>query len=299
MSFTSDPVIVVKNLRARGLEVPDSPAAVDFLRRVGAHRARTYWHPFLLERPGNPEGAPFVSGASFRHVVALCDFDKNLRALALDALGEIEIAIRASIVQTLAARDPVAHRNPQSLRDNFPQHHKWLAQHDKIARHAGKNLNAPIWESAERWTFGMLSRLFEGMKIADRRAVSQNYGDPGGSFTQKSLRVMSGVRNIAAHHERFWNNPRVTLQPPTPAPGKVSGYDPPMSEKSKPLPCAFLSLTAHFIHRVRPDADWRGRLRKLITSQFPADAPAITLAQMGFPTEWQTHPFWRPPEPTT
>ena len=74
---------ILKNLRARGLEIPDRRAAADFLRRVGAHRARTYWHPLLEKHDeGESESARFVSGASFRHAAALCDFDGALSVIA-------------------------------------------------------------------------------------------------------------------------------------------------------------------------------------------------------------------------
>ena len=296
MFSASEHIPLLEDLRARGLAIPDRPAALDFLRRMGAHRARIYWRPLLAES-GRDDGARFAAGASFRHAVALCDFDNALRLLTLEALGEIEIAVRADVVRCLAGRHALAHRRRELLHDDFSGHALWLSQHDDHARKAGKNPQAPVWEAAENWSFGMLSRLFSGMKIADRRAVSGDYGDPGGKFTAKSLRVMSGVRNIAAHHERFWNNAAATLLPPTPKRGKVSGFNPPVDEKSKPLPCASLSVVAHFIGRVRPDGNWRGRLRELLLCEFPADAPGLGVAQMGFPDGWERHPFWRAPAP--
>ena len=296
MIFASEHFPMLEDLQARGLEIPDYSAATGFLRRVGEHRARIYCHP-LLARSGGGESARFVSGASFPHVIALCDFDAALRLMALEALGEIEIAIRADVVRCLATRHHLAHRRREFLRDNFSGHQLWILQHDEHVRRTGKNPESPVWEAAEQWSFGMLSRLFAGMKIADRRAIAGNYGDMGGRFVANSLRVMSGVRNIAAHHERFWNNASATLLPTTPKPGKISGFNPPIDEKSKPLPCASLSVIAHFIRRIRPDEDWRGRLRVLLLKQFPSDAPGLNLAQMGFPSGWERHSFWLAPAP--
>ena len=290
---TSEHALILEDLIARGLEIPDHPAALDFLRRVGAYRAQAYWRP-LLEKSDGDSAVRFAAGASFRHVAALYGFDKSLRFLALEALEEIEIAFRAEIVRRLAARSPRAHRRPEFMRDDFAEtHKKWLARHDLDAGRAKRDPDAPVWESAESWSFGMLSRLFAGMKVADRRAVSANYGDPNGTFAVDSLRVMSGVRNVAAHHERLWNTTALTLRPKTVMAGKLPGFNPPKSHIPRTRPYAVLCVVAHFARRVRPDEKWRERLRELLLGEFPADSPGLSVAQMGFPAGWERHPFWR------
>ena len=306
---------ILEDLQARGLEIPDRPAALSFLRRVGAHRAWAYSHP-LLAGPVGAEGARFVSGASFRHVAALYDFDKSLRFLTLEALEEIEIAVRADVVRRLAAKGGWAHRDPKLFVNskNF-NHQEWLRRCDKAEQHynhkrrqgrtqvcvAGKE-PMPIWESAEQWSFGMLSLLFAGMEFPDRRAVARHYKDRNGTFTASALQVMSGVRNVAAHHGWLWNTSALTLQPKSgrPKPGKqeeVFDFNAPKSCDARKRAHAFLCVIAHFIRCVRPDGDWRGRLRELILKEFPADAPGLSAAQMGFPSGWERHPFWREPAP--
>ena len=290
---------ILENLRARGLEISDRAAALEFLRRVGPYRAQSYWHP-LLEKSGGAKSARFVSGASFRHAAALYDFDKSLRFLTLAALEEIEIAVRADVVHRLAARNPWAHRHPEFLRDDFAEpHRKWLARLDADARRpdAETSPHATIWESAERWSFGMLSYLFKWMKVVDRCAIALNYGDPDGGSAADALRVMSGVRNVAAHHGRLWNTSLLTLRPKADLSEKVADFNPPESHIPRTRSYAFLCVIAHFIRCVRPDEDWPGQLRELILKEFPADAPGLSPAQMGFPSGWERHPFWREPAP--
>ena len=292
---------ILEDLQARGLEIPDRPAALSFLRRVGDHRVRAYSHPLLKKSVGGEsvgtESARFVSGASFRHVAALYDFDKSLRFLTLEALEEIEIAVRADVVRRLAAKGDWAHRDPKWFGKNF-NHREWLERCDAAdARAAGREPGAPIWESAERWSFGMLSRLFAGMEVPDRRAISGRYKDRNGTFTASSLRVMSGVRNVAAHHGWLWNTSALTLRPKSVMSKKVFGFNPPKSCDAQKRTYAFLCVIAHFIGRVRPDGDWRGRLRELVLKEFPADAPGLSPAQMGFPSGWERHPFWRESAP--
>lgn len=295
MLCASPPLLIVEDLRARGLNIPDSAVAVDFIRRVGARRAQNYWRPMM---DGGGDDACFLSGAAFSHVAALYDFDKSLRFLSLLALEEIEIAWRADVVRCLAARDPLAHRRPEFFRVDFAAaHRRWLERHDAEARGPGRRPDAPVWESAEWWSFGMLSRLFAGMKIADRRAVAANYGDPNGTFTADSMRVLSGVRNVAAHHGRLWNTSALTLLPKAGVSKSVFGFNPPKSRAARARPYAFFCLMAHFIRGIRPGADWPARLRGLLLSDFPVDAPGLSPAQMGFPDGWSRHPFWREKTP--
>ena len=278
------------DLRARGLEISDFAQVADFLRRVGFHRAETYCHP-LLE---NPPGGRFRAGASFRHVAALCEFDAGLRHLSMDALGEIEVAVRAAVVRRLAEKDDLAHRRPELFRDEFAAgadgHRKWLERHDHDAARFGKDKMAPVWESAEWWSFSALSRLCAGMTFADRRTVSARFGDSGGQFTVESLHAMCLLRNTAAHHGRLWNK-AAKFSPVTPKPGKVPGFNPPPGDKTRIY--GVLCVVAHFIRRVRPDANWPRRLRDFVKNEFPSDAPGLGPRRMGFPDEWQDDPFWR------
>jgi abortive infection bacteriophage resistance protein len=54
-----------------------------------------------------------VDGASLELVVALAEFDKGLRLLALYALETIEVAVRVTVAHHLGRFDPQAHLNPK------------------------------------------------------------------------------------------------------------------------------------------------------------------------------------------
>ena len=57
----------------------------------------------------------FIEGARFEDAVALCLFDHHLRLCLLDALQQIEIAMRVQIGYQLGKADPFGHLYRESL----------------------------------------------------------------------------------------------------------------------------------------------------------------------------------------
>src|SRR5574344_342268 len=145
-------------LQARGLEVENRAAALDYLNRLGYYRLSGYWYPLReIDRESSARlGRPvredrFVPGSRFEDVVKLYVFDKKLRLLALDALERIEMAVRVDVAHLLGQRDPAAHENPACLHGNFAkkhiakgpdagktQHQLWLAKYRSMLHRARK-----------------------------------------------------------------------------------------------------------------------------------------------------------------
>ena len=116
----------LRQLQARGLQVDDSVAALDYLERVGYYRLSGYWYSLrnidhasstALGRAVRLDS--FVADSRFEDVVRLYVFDKKLRLLALDALERIEMAVRVDIAHLLGKRHPGAHESPACLHGNF------------------------------------------------------------------------------------------------------------------------------------------------------------------------------------
>lgn len=87
-------------LRARGLEFQTDGKAKQALERIGYYTLiNGYKHLFLTrDSYGNiihPE--KFISGASFREIVALYDLDKELRSILYDGLLDYETTLGAEI----------------------------------------------------------------------------------------------------------------------------------------------------------------------------------------------------------
>ena len=106
----------------------------------------------------------------------------------------------------------------------------------------------------------------------------------------ESMHMMCWVRNTAAHHGRLWNESARFL--PAPPNLELAGdFNPPRGNGNKIY--GALCVIARFIREIRPDSDWFGRLRVLLRNKFPGDAPGLSVAQMGFPDDWERRSFWR------
>src|SRR3954454_12193744 len=86
------PSDLLTHLEQRGLGIPDRPAALFALNKIGYYRLLIYMRP--LQDPSKE----FKTGVVFGDIVDLYDFDRQLRLLCLDAIERIEVALRAAII---------------------------------------------------------------------------------------------------------------------------------------------------------------------------------------------------------
>lgn len=306
-------------LKSRGLGVTDDAAALSYLGRIGYYRLSAYWYSFrksaLLQDPATKKITvqrldDFHPGYTFQQALELYVFDKRLRLLVLDAIERIEVAIRVDIAYQLGQHDQFAHTNGALLHGNFSKkvnpvtgltrHQEWLNKYNQVlarskedfVRHYKQKygLPLPIWVSVEIWEFGMLSTFFQGMTVADKTVIAAKYGIPDWQVMETWLRALNFVRNVAAHHSRLWNKNLVD-QPKLPKPGDIPEFDPLLGKPDITSRLyVILCILIFFMRGICPNSSWPQRLREML-DQFPA-LPKQTIADMGFPADWETHAFW-------
>lgn len=310
MSFADQ----LQQLKDRGLGVENDVAALDYLERIGYYRLSGYWYPLRkidaaasLAQNKAVRLDTFVAGSRFEDVVKLYVFDKKLRLLALDALERIEMAVRVDVAHLLGKHDPRAHENPACLHGNFSkrpiaygpnkgktEHEVWLEKYQHLLRRAHKapfvlhhqqEYGAmPVWVAIEVWDFGLLSKMFAGMRYADQQTIAAIYGAPDGQTFGKWLRSLNLIRNVAAHHSRLWNI-NVLEQAPL-----VAGWD---SRLSNARPLFYFCLMQQLMKVICPNSSWGSRFIKLLDEEFPNPAnQRLTLADFGAYEGWETGPMW-------
>lgn len=86
----------VEILRGRGMRIGDASFAEEKLRTRNYYRLSGYWYPFrIMSTDRSHRLDKFCEGAAFSDVLALYDFDAELRAAVYHELALIESAIRA------------------------------------------------------------------------------------------------------------------------------------------------------------------------------------------------------------
>ena len=281
------PADLLAHLVARGLSVPDPAAALHALEYVGYYRLLVYMRPF--QQVDAARGMPaFVPGTTFHDVLRLYEFDRELRLLCLNAVERVEVALRSAIVTQVAVpHGPHFFMDTQHFErlSAFVEFYQTACRDKKYLaiRHFENHYSspelAPIWAIMETITYGALSRLFSGLRIAHRKSVAQRFG-----YDEKVLsswfRSLNLLRNMCAHHNRLWNAPMNVDQPMAarrllPELGRTDLF------------YARAVVLAELLEMIEPASDWKRRLKALL-DRYP-DVPTST---MGFPADWRARPFW-------
>lgn len=309
-------------LAQRGMEIGDPDGARTLLQRVGYYRLSGYWHPFRKSRvteSGVVIHDDFVPGTTLEKVVEIYEFDRRLRLLAMDALERIEVALRFHIGHTLGSRGTFAHTDIRCLSPEFTScsgveppnlakwrtsdHAKWLAKRElevkrskaDFAIHFKRNygLPLPVWVTTELMDFGGLSTLYSGLLQTDRDAIAARLelhdrsGAGHGGALKDWLSNLAYVRNVCAHHARFWNANianRLSTRHLQAFPETAHA-----AGRSTARPYSSLSVLAVLSRRLDPSDDWPTRLRNHVLEEIPGGRSP---AELGCPDGWDREPIW-------
>ena len=133
---------------------------------------------------------------------------------------------------------------------------------------------------------GNVLRFYQGCRVHERQPVATKFG-VSVSELESWLLMLFNVRNICAHHGRFWNR-KLVKQPKFP---RHANWSHPVSIDPTTV-FAALTICAYCLTKVSPGSDWQKRVRGLMES-YPA-IPKRTSAgwTMGVPDNWLECPLW-------
>lgn len=280
----------------RGLHIADRVQARHYLQHISYYRLRAYWLPF--ERAAQGDEHAFVAGADFDTVLAIYDFDRELRLLLIDAIERVEISLRTRLANELSLRyGPFAHENPAY----FAMHHLWQQSRDELAKEYSRSRETfadhyrsqyprlpspPLWVACELMTLGHLSRWLQNLRAPkDRQAMADAYG-----LDEKVLvsfaHHLTIVRNHCAHHGRVWNR-KLSLKMRIPG-KKTAGLTAMFNLAQDRGLYNTLTMLAYLLTQISPASTWRQRLLALIQA-----TPQMHVADMGFPADWAQRAIWQ------
>jgi len=281
-------------LQQRGLQVDDPQVATLYLQRVGYYRLMGYLFPMRILGSDN-----YHPGSIFQAAIDRYNFDHQLRALVLDAISHIEVAIRTAITYEMShSYGAFAHAESRSFAFDQAWHAGWLAtveaeverareafiEHYKMKYDGYPRL--PIWMATEVMSLGALSKMYKGMHPQVQKAVAARFG-VAHTVLSSWLHAMSVARNICAHHGRLWNRV-MGVRPVLPKSGAWQ-YLPQQTPNDR----VFFMLMAikTMLSNSMVDANvWRDRVSGLLRP-FLADPSSLT--GLGAPPTWENHPVWR------
>lgn len=278
-------------MEGRGLVVADKEFAIARLRDLNYYRLRGYW--LTLERDDS-----FVRGVSFDDVWEIYQLDRELRTWLWRAIAPIEIKLRtqfayhfAHLCGAGAYLDAENYRNVANFRkaiSNFERERDRAYGQGVpcVVHNMAKYGKLPVWAAVECISLGMLSMLYGNLSSGTgasesfkgvQAAVAEAFGTKS-HYLRSWVHHLTTVRNIAAHHDRFYNRVMTIC----PSLLKRDERCIRRRDANKQFP------TFLVIRRIY-EKSWPeelGSLRDELASCIER-RPSVNLAPMGFPKDWR------------
>ncbi len=267
-------------------------------------RLSIYFSPFY-----QPYSRNFKNNTNFEDIIELYSFDRALRLTVLEAIDQIEIAVRTVISNHMAVKyndafwytnqtyflDKLTHANfikfciEYAGRENFFYYDKEL-KHEK-EKNSAKNKHSelyafysnydnklpPSWLLIEVLPMGCWSKLFSN--LADNRTIANTFGFNLNDFSSW-LQAVTVYRNCIAHHRRFGDEDFSALHP--------------KNQKKYLTDCGTIQniyrnylIIFRLLQGITSKSDWKIKLRDTL-EQCPFDIHTC----MNFPVDWDKLDFW-------
>ena len=291
----------VFQLQERGLQIKYPRIAEKYLINISYYRLGEYWYVMQSDK----ENHIFKPNSNFMDVIALYNFDAELRLLLFDVIEKIEISLRTKLIYYLSLEfDPWWFQN-FDLFDNSKELVKTLSNLEgeierskdvAITNHRKKHKDdgrfPPAWKSLEQTSFGALSKLYGNLKnsVKSKDLIAKEFGAVNHTFLPSWLQSIAQIRNFCAHHSRLWNRnlpSTVKLLPKPPNPWiDEDGNIPKQHEFSKLY--VHMCLMKYLLNTIIPKNEFTPKL-KLLFEKYPNVDPNA----LGMKPNWHNEPLWK------
>ena len=197
------------------LLIPDRRYAEDTLKHIGYFTLMGgYKHLFRI-----PLTKKYKPGTSFEEIVALYEFDTELRELFFKYLLQIERHLRSLMSYYFSEKygeSQTAYLDINNY-NNTGKNHATIARLIATLNRAASARdyvyidyyrstygNIPLWVLINVLTFGNLSKMYQVFPQSLRSKVCKNFGIINQKQMEQFLSVLTKFRNVCAHGERLF-----------------------------------------------------------------------------------------------
>ena len=164
------------------------------------------------------ENNEYKENTSFEEIFALYEFDKNIKAIFLKYILEIEVVIKSLMANILAeeygveeylkAENLDATANENVINDFIEKIEKEIddnyIKHPAIKHYKDTYYFVPPFVLTKILTFGAMSKYYSLLKQSDRQKISK-YFKLSDKLLRQILINLTMVRNISAHSDRLYS----------------------------------------------------------------------------------------------
>jgi len=288
----------IDQLKLRGLHISEQDDAIHFLSHISYYRLAGYWWPMQSDK----ENHIFKEGSKFCDVIALYNFDRELRLLLFGVIEKIEISLRTKLIYHLSHEINPWWFQDTSIFINISELIKTLSSIDEeitrskdlfVKEHKKKHGDdlrlPPAWKSLELTSFGSLSKLYGNLKhtVKTKDIIAMEFGTVNHTYLPSWLQSIAQIRNYCAHHSRLWNknlpgSPKLLSKPPFPWLNDVP------NEKEFMKLYVHLCCMKYLLNIVQPKNDFTACLNNLLVKYPNVDPNAL-----GLKNNWQSEPLWQ------
>lgn len=169
----------------------------------------------------NPMTRTYAKGTNFTDIVALYDFDENLRSLVFKYICHVEQKIRSLISYSFceafsenqsaylnSANYNVSNKNSRDISkliSILTYEANQNTEHIYVVYQRNTYGNVPLWVIMKTLTLGQTSKMYSFMLPSIKSKVSAHYGNITEKELIQYLKVLTIFRNICAHNERLFS----------------------------------------------------------------------------------------------
>ena len=289
----------IERLKERGLIIFPEDNANHHLSHISYYRLGEYWYAMQSDK----ENHVFKKNSKFKDVIALYEFDGELKILLFDIIGKIEISLRTKLIYHLSHEfNPWWFQNFDLFQDSkelvktlanlTDELERSRAKEPGIKNHFNKHKDdlrfPPSWKSLEQTSFGSLSKLYGNLKntIKSKDTIAKEYGVINHTFLPSWLQSIAQIRNYCAHHSRLWNKnlpgcPKLLSKPPF-----NWILDAPKQHEFQKI-YVHLCIMKYLLDRIQPDNVFSEKLKNLFIKYPNVDSNAL-----GMKSNWQEELLW-------
>ena len=197
----------------KGVSIKNKDDALNKIKRYSYYSiVNTYKDVFKNKNNGYKENV------SFDEIFALYEFDKNIRAIFLKYILEIETMIKSMLAEVLSFKYGIDNyllvNNFDSdvdykiINDNIDkikeEIEKQNGKHEALTHYISEYNFVPPFVLTKILTLGELSRLYTMLKQEDRQAISKQF-KISDKLLKQIMKNITMVRNICAHNDRLFS----------------------------------------------------------------------------------------------
>ena len=201
----------------KGLIVSNKVAAENALKNLSYYALiGVYKHPFI-----DIHTRKYVGNTTFEDIVALQQFDEELRELFFKYLCRVEQKMRSLISYhfTMQYGESQTAYLTEANYNNIKKYHRGIQKlinmlsnmanvntdHPYLVYQRNKYQNIPLWVLVNTLTFGQISKMFTFLPQKMQGDICKNFEKLKKDEMIQLLKVLTLFRNVCAHNERLFS----------------------------------------------------------------------------------------------